>query len=68
MVGRESVSGGPVDYLFKMIIVADDGPARDEILSCLSADLFEDDYLAVIGVGMTAFDRDVQGIPVRIVA
>ncbi len=60
--------GNLVDYLFKMVIVGDAGPARENIISNFCYDSFEGDYLATIGAAMHTFPRDVNGVSVKVVA
>jgi hypothetical protein len=65
-VGCKSIPDKVADYIHKMVIVGDDGPAKENLISNLCVDWFEDDYSATIGARMGTFCRDVDGIVIKV--
>ena len=65
-MGCESFPDKVVDYVHKVVIVGDDGPARENLVSKLCVDWFEDDHSATIGAKMGTFCRDVDGIVIKV--
>jgi len=55
------------DYLFKMIVIGDEGPTRQRLLDMLVQDSFEGDYLNTIGTVIHNLYRTVEGRNIRLV-
>jgi Ras-related protein Rab-11A len=58
---------GDVEYLFKVVLVGDEGPARRKVLDLYAEDVFEGDYPATMGTDIYSFIRNVDEKRVKVV-